>query len=455
MLLSSSLLLADNFVTTSSAKDVALTLYSNGISLVSEKRSATIKTPGKVKLMYAGVPSMIDTSSAIASFSQPVKLYSQNYSYDVISYDSLLKYHLGKPIIYIETKTSKEPKKGILLATNPILVKETHNGVIFRPFKLFFPDIPREMAIKPSLFWNIETQASQLDIDLKYLTRGMKWKSDYTLNLSDEKLLDLNSWITITNNSGATYEDANISVLAGEVKLSQDLDTHKLYTKRRVAASALSTEQNIQSQALLGYHIYHIPFKESIKDKEKKQISFIEKKAISYEKYAEHKEHFYFSNFGEKRLAFDQVIEFKNSKTNHLGIPLPQGNIRVYQKDNGGSSRFVGANTISNIPKDESVKITLGKHFDIVGKEKVVAFKQTNAQKYIKYEVTVNNRSKKEQLIKLQKNIPINQGKLTIKDNCKEQCNKKELNAFSTEYTLSLQPSEEYTLTISYDVQVY
>ena len=398
---------------------------------------------------------MIDTSSVLASFSQPVKLYSQNYSYDVISYNSLLKYHLGKPIIYIETKTSKEPKKGILLATNPILVKEEKSGVIFTPFKFFFPNIPREMAIKPSLFWNIETQASQLDIDLHYLTRGMKWKSDYTINLSNKKLLDLNSWITITNNSGATYEDANISVLAGEVKLSHDLETPKLYAKRRATKSALSTEQNIQSQALLGYHIYHIPFKESIKDKEKKQISFIEKRAISYERYAESKERFYFSNFGEKRVIFDQVIEFKNSKANHLGIPLPQGNIRVYQKDEGGRSRFVGANTISNIPKDESVKITLGKHFDIVGKEKVVAFKQTNSEKHITYTMTINNHSKKEQLIKLQKNIPINQGKLTITDNCKEQCSKKHSNAFATEYTLLLQPNEEYNLTISYDVQVY
>jgi hypothetical protein len=281
----------------------------------------------------------------------------------------------------------------------------------------------------------------------------MSWKSDYTVNLSGEKILDLNSWITITNNSGATYQDANITVLAGEVNTPQPR-SRRVYAKRAMMAAAEDTA-NIKSEAFSGYHIYPIPFRETIKDKEKKQISFIEKKGIAYQKYGFNKESVYFSNFGERKLRFDQVIEFKNSRENHLGIPLPKGTVRVYKEDKGGTSRFVGAADISDIPKDEAVKLTIGKYFDIVGKERITDYRQTRNEKRISYEITVSNHSKENEVVKIQKSVPTNQGKLTVTDNCSKQCSKETMNAFVTRYTLLLKPDETYTLTVSYDVKKY
>ena len=453
LLLCSTLLTADNLAITSEPEEVALTLYGSNLAMITEKRSVKIEKPGQVKLMYPGVPSSIDTSSILASFSEPVRLYSQNYSYDVISYASLLKNHLGKTIHYIEKKDSVEIKEGTLLATNPLLVRERNFGVIFTPYQIFFPDIPREMAVKPSLFWNVETQAKTLDIDLKYLAHGMSWKSDYTANLSSDKTLDLNSWITITNNSGATYQDANITVLAGEVNAPQP-QSRRVYAKRAMMAAA-EDAGNIQSEAFSGYHIYPIPFKETIRDKEKKQISFIEKQGITYQKYGFNREFVYFSNFGERKLRFDQVIEFKNSQENHLGIPLPKGTVRVYKEDKGGTSRFVGAANISDIPKDEKVKLTIGKYFDIVGKERITSYRQTKTDKHITYEITVSNHGKEKEYIKLQKSVPTNQGKLTVTDNCDKQCSKEEINAFEAQYTILLKPDETYKLTVTYDVKKY
>jgi len=451
--LCSTLLTADNLAITSAPKEVALTLYGNNLAMITEKRSVEIEKTGQVKLMYPGVPSSIDTSSILASFSKPVRLYSQNYSYDVISYDSLLKYHLGKTIHYIEKEDSVEIKEGTLLATNPLLVRERNFGVIFKPYQIFFPDIPREMAVKPSLFWNIETQAETLDIGLKYLARGMSWKSDYTVNLSSDTHLNLNSWITITNNSGATYQDANITVLAGEVNAPRP-QSRRVYAKRAMLQAA-KDEANIQSESFSGYHIYPIPFRETIKNKEKKQISFIEKKKISYQKYALNKEQIYFTNFGERKLRFDQIIDFKNSRKNHLGIPLPKGTVRVYKEDKSGTSRFVGAANISDIPKDEKVKLTIGKYFDITGKERVTSYRQTSKERHIGYEIILSNHGKENEVVKIQKSIPVNQGKLTVTDSCSKQCSKEELNAFNALYTIPLKPDESYTLTIDYDLKIY
>jgi len=454
LLLSTSLLAADNLAITNAPENISLTVYGKNLAMVSEKRSAAIDKPGKVKLMYPGVPSMIDTSSVIAAFSQQTKLFSQNYSYDVISYDSLLKYHLGKMVHYTEKEDSVEIKEGTLLATNPLLVREKNFGVIFTPYQVFFPDIPEDMAVKPSLFWNLETQAKKLDIKLKYLSRGLSWKSDYTIDLTDEKMLNLNSWITISNNSGASYKDADITVLAGDVNAPQEQEARRVYAKRRMAAVA-EDGGNIQNEAFSGYHIYKIPFRETIKDKEKKQISFIQKKEIAYEKYAFNTEAFYISNFGERKLSFSQIIEFENSEKNHLGIPLPKGTVRVYKEDQSGTSRFVGAANITDIPEDEKVKLTIGKYFDIVGKERVVDYRTTRNENHISYEIAVSNHSKKKEVIKLNKIVQVNQGKLTIKDSCDKQCSKERLNAFMTQYTISLQPDEEYKMTISYDVKKY
>ena len=453
LLLSTSLLAAENLAITNAPENISLTVYGSNLAMISEKRSAMIDNPGRVKLMYPGVPSMIDTSSVIATFSQQTNLFSQNYSYDVISYNSLLKYHLGKSVLYTEDEEATERKEGTLLSVSPILIREKSEGAIHVPYKVFFSNIPKAMAIKPSLFWNIETEAKKLDIDLKYLTKGLSWKSDYTIDLTDDTTLDLNSWVTITNNSGATYHDADITVLAGDVNIPQEQESRRVYAKRAMAMAEDSG--NIQNEAFSGYHIYKIPFRETIKDKEKKQISFIQKKAITYEKYAFNKETFYFSNFGERKLNFSQVIEFKNSEENRLGIPLPKGTVRVYKEDQSNVSRFVGAANITNIPKGETVKLTIGKYFDIVGKEKIIDYRQTKREKHITYEITISNHSKKDEVLKLQKNIPANQGKLTITDSCDKQCSKEQLTAFAARYTISLKPDETYTMTISYDVKMY
>jgi len=149
------------------------------------------------------------------------------------------------------------------------------------------------------------------------------------------------------------------------------------------------------------------------------------------------------------------VIEFKNSEKNHLGIPLPKGTVRVYKEDQSHVSRFVGAHTIRDIPKDETVKLTIGKFFDVTGKERVTAYRQTRNESHITYEVSVSNHSKKREQVKLKKSIPTNQGKLTIQDNCHKPCSKERLNAFASRYTFSLDPDETYTMTISYDIKKY
>jgi hypothetical protein len=445
----------DQLAIASDPTALSLTIYNNDLAMVSESRTATIEQPGRVTLMYRGVPSTIDTSSVLATFAQPATLYSQNYSYDVVSYASLLKYHLGKLVNYTEDKESRERKEGTLLATDPILVqpaKDNRKGAILVPHKIYFPSIPEAMAVKPSLFWHLQTQASRLDIALKYLTRGLSWQSDYTLELIDDTHLNLNAWITIANNSGATYQDARITVLAGEINLPSAPQIHKRNRTREMLVMSMA-DQNIQNEAFSGYHIYKIPFRETIKDKEHKQISFIHKDSIEYERYAYNSERFSWDNFGERTLQFDQIIAFKNEASNQLGMPLPEGTARVYQADDEGVLRFSGADRVKNTPDKEQVKLAIGKYFDVIGKEKVTSYRSTTRERQIRYTLTLSNRSKKPEVIKLDKIVPINTGALHIEDSCTSPCRKESRNAFEARYIIPLEPGKEYEMTISYDLK--
>ena len=451
LFLSGSLLFATqsdkSFSIATDQHDIQLTIYNQNLAMVSEKRSALIQKSGKVKIMYSGIPTKIDTSSVIALFKPKATLYSQNYSFDTISYQSLLNYHLGKTIHYTEKSDSVEILEGTLISLSPILIREKNYGAIYQPHQLFFPDIPQDMAIKPSLFWNIETLAKRLNIDLTYLTKGISWSSDYNINITDSQRLSLNGWITITNNSGATYKNADISVIAGNLNSDKP---NLLYKSRRVAKS-MAVKDKVSTQAIMGYHLYKIPFKETIKDKETKQIAFIKKDGIRYTKYSINSESFYFSNFGERKLAFNQIIEFKNSINNRLGIALPKGKVRVYKKDKEQQLHFVGSNHIKNSPKEETIKISIGEHFDIIGKEVVTKYINTSKKRYISYNINIKNRGDEVETIKIKKRVPINRGKLIVKDSCKDRCVKSKLNAFSTLYTISLKPKEVYTMSISYE----
>jgi len=456
MLISSSLLMANqadkNFAIATDPHDIKLTIYNQNLAMVSEKRSADIEKMGRVKIMYSGIPTSIDTTSVIASFRPDATLYSQNYSFDTISYQSLLKYHLGKTIHYTEKDDSVEILEGTLISLSPILIREKNYGAIYQPHQLFFPDIPKDMAIKPSLFWNIETLSNRLDIDLTYLTKGISWSSDYNINIKDSQRLTLNGWITITNNSGATYTNADISVMAGNVNTDRSKDALRLYKENMRRARAESKkEYKVKTQSIMGYHLYKIPFKETIKDRETKQIAFIKKDGIRYKKYSISKNNFYFSNFGTRKLSLMQVIEFKNSINNHLGIALPQGKVRVYKKDKEQQLHFVGSNHIKNSPKEETIKVSIGEPFDIVGKEVVTKYINTSKKRYISYNINIKNRGNKQETIKIQKKVPINRGKLIVKDSCTNQCTKKQLNALSTLYTISLEPKEVYNMNVVYE----
>ncbi len=437
-----------NLAITEKSINMHITIYSAGLAMVFEEKSVTIPTPGNVKIMYSDVPSKIDLSSVSMVFDKNVTLYSQKFAYDVVNFDSLLKRYVGKYILYINDENDEKQKKATLLATNPIIIRDLKSGNIFTPFKVFFENIPEDMAVTPTLFWDINTKSEQLGIKLEYLTDAIMWESDYNIYLKDNGEFDLNSWITITNNSGASYKDANITIVTGKINRVKYKDDNSSKTHKQSVSKVKKSKQKDSAE----YAFYSVPHKEDLKNNEKKQITFIQGKGIPYKIYLMNDKQYDFKDLNKTVLKFSKVLAFENRISNHLGIALPQGIVKIYSYDTLSSKRFMGSTPIANIKENETVELIIADTKDVIGEEKMLSFKQTDIKEHITYVIKLKNTSSKMRAVKLKRSIPDKVGDVSIKDSCQKQCRKEQVSNLSILYHISLKPDQIYELEITYEI---
>lgn len=435
-----------NLAIAGKANNTQITIYSVGFAMVSEEKNVSIEKPGNVKIMYSDVPSAVDLSSISMSFDKNVTLYSQKYAYDVVNFQSLLKYHIGKYVLYIDSPKDKEQKKATLLAIDPIIVQDIKSENIFTPYKVFFENIPEDMAVTPTLFWDIKTEAKELGIKLEYLTDKITWRSDYNLYLKENRVFDLNSWITISNHSGASYTDANITIVTGTVKKIQAKEHNEtLDVEKRVLETTNVTEKSVSE-----YSLYPVPNIKELKNKEEKQVSFIQGEKIKYHLYLFNDKIHDFDDSNSSRLSFSKILAFNNTRANKLGSAMPQGKVRIYKYDTLSSKHFLGSTSINNIKENETVELTMGKTSNVVGEEKIISSDKEGLKKHITYVIKLKNSSNKNVHVKLKRSLTDKVGEVHIEDSCQKQCRKEKINNLSNLYDIFLKSDQIYELEIRY-----
>ena len=433
-------------------KTLSLTVYNNNLAFIHEIREVALHE-GKQQIRYEGIPSKVITQSVIPTFMPDiVTIYSQNYIYNLITRDALLQKSIGQMVGFYPNNKEGKLQTGTLLAMHPaVVVKKSTDGKIYileKPSQVILEKMPPDMITRPSLLWNIEAQsAAKADIDLKYLTRGIGWKSDYILDLQKEKL-NLTGWITITNNSGTAYKNAAINCVAGEL---HTLTPPPVTYRNLKTAEVAMAPAPVQEEAFSGYHLYKIPFKESIGDHEQKQILFIEKKGVGYHRYGKCL-NTYFENYGTQKLHFENIITFKNSTKNGLGIALPAGTVRMYRKDSSGASHYIGEDRLPNTPADEKIKLTVGTLFDVTGQKRITRFKATRSFRDVETTYEVHNRSKETMELHIEEQIPAYGTKVTLKTSCKDPCRVEKRNALARVFIITLPPKSDYRFTSAFEV---
>jgi len=340
--------------------DVAVTVYNQGLGLVTETRTFSVKS-GLQHLEVTDVASqMIPTSVRIDFPAGGVDLHEQNFHYDLVNTQAILQRYLDSPVRLVGKEGAVY--EGTLLSAAGQYVISTKSGLqLIDPGDILHVDLaelPAGFYTRPTLDWLVAGErAGSTDAVVSYLTNGISWHAEYVAHLNaDDTRIQLSGWSSIDNQSGATYADAKLKLIAGDIhRPPAPMDDARSWRGAEVAMMA--PKAGFEERAFFEYHLYDLPRRTTIANRETKQIALFEPAAASVTK-----KYLYRSWKVQDKIAV--VVEFVNSKTNGLGMPLPAGLVRVTKADIDGSTQLLGEDRIDHTPKDETVTLEVGNAFD-------------------------------------------------------------------------------------------
>lgn len=406
-------------VTLQDQKQLGVTIYNENLALIRDLRQVPLKK-GINRLVWREVSAQIRPQTALLhtpDYSSGARLLEQNFDFDLLTPEKLLESYIGRTvnIVYTNPVTGKET---IEAAT----VLSTHGGAVLKftdrietntTGRITFPDIPDHLHDRPTLSLILES-ASQNDreLELSYLTSGLSWQADYVaeLNANDNRI-DLSGLITLTNHSGATYPNAHLQLVAGHIN---QVSSEQLQTRNMMAMVAdASTYQTNKEESLFEYHLYTMPSSTTLMENQTKQVVLMSAADIpvSKEFLLRGTEAHYLRRYtnGNNKLRPDVFIQFEN-KGKGLNKPLPGGTVRAYKKDSQDNTQFLGEDHIDHIAKNDSVRVKLGKTFDIVATKIQTDFQQldTPSQRFTEtaHKIEIYNTRQEEVMIRVQEPIP-------------------------------------------------
>ncbi|MFH2035974.1 MAG: DUF4139 domain-containing protein [Candidatus Zixiibacteriota bacterium] len=388
------------------ANDISVTVYNNNLGVVHETRSLEF-TKGLGKLSFKDVPSSIDATSVGFKIADPKKsavILEQNYAYDLVSSSKIYAKYIDKNIDLFDKDGNAFIGQLLSYGDNSFVIKDNIGGIkVIRADQIVnanFPDLPDGLITRPTLFWLYNSDfTGSAKCEVSYQTSGIDWSAEYVGILSeDEKTLNLTGWSSINNRSGATYTDAKLKLVAGDINRAQKpIARRGVYEMDLMAAKAPA--QTFEEKEFFEYHLYTLPRKTTLADNEIKQIALFDPSTAGVEK-----KYYYQPNINNEKVKV--AIEFKNSKTNGLGMPLPAGRTRLFKADSDGSMILLGEDRIEHTPKDEDVKITVGYAFDIASKETATDYQKiSNRIDEQTFEIELRNHKSEDVNIIVEKNL--------------------------------------------------
>ena len=415
----------------------ALTIYNQNFFVAREHVPLELKT-GVNEAQYTGVAAHLEPDSVILRDprGRTLQILEQNYRNDPVTQELLLSFYEGKTIDFAVGRNAdgsdvkvqgKIIRSGYVptnyingypqqASTQPIV---DVNGILRfgLPGEPRFPALSADSILKPTLSWLIETNVpGKFDAEISYVSGGMTWQSDYNVVVQDDPgkktdLLDMIGWITMQNQSGKTFDDARIKLLAGDVsKIQEPTPGRRVYAAEAVAVNAAPMAPPVQEKSFDEFHLYTLQRPTTLRDEETKQVEFVSSIGIHAQRLfiydgAQTSQYGYYNrdqirtdaNYGTASNPKVFVMEeFKNSESNHLGIPLPKGKLRFYRRDTDGHLEFVGENTIDHTPKDETIRVYTGNAFDVVGERKRTDYHVDSSQHWLdeSFEIRIRNHKK-------------------------------------------------------------
>lgn len=409
-----------------------ITIYNKNFATIKERRTLTLKQ-GLNELRVTDVTGQLEPDSVVLRSLGPatstIRILEQNYERDPLSEASLLRAAEGK-VIEFEVAASQTGEKRIIkarvLRSTPALLQprfagnypppaqvvvelvENGNKVQFgMPGTPLFDSLGTSGFLKPTLVWKLDSdRAGNVETEFSYMTAGLRWEATYNV-IAPEKGDSFNvvGWVTIDNQSGKTFEDASVKLMAGDVARIQPQSESLGGFSMSGDSNGYREAARVIERTFDEYHLYTLPNPTTVRDREVKQVEFIRaanvpaKRVYIYDGFkpepnAQNNDYMVRQpGYGSKSNSkVWTMLEFKNSKTSNLGMPLPAGKVKVYRLDIDGRNEFIGEDRIDHTAKDESARVYLGNAFDIAGERRQVSFQLLNQNSATEeFEIKIRN----------------------------------------------------------------
>ena len=460
-------------VVRSFAAEPALTIYNQNFAVVRDTVPLELKK-GVNEIKYGEMTAQLEPDSVILrdpAGKLKLQILEQSYRNDPVSQAFLLSFYEGKMLDFFVSEPNKPDRtvQGTIVRsgygaggqnqTQPII--EVDGKLQFSlPGVPRFPALGDDTILNPTLTWKLNSSATgKFDAELAYITGGLSWHADYNI-VADEKsdFIDLVGWVTFDNQSGKTFRDAKIKLMAGDVNKVQPPQVMAMKARGfALAARAEDAAAPVTEKAFSEFHLYTISRPTTLRDHESKQVEFIRAQGVSAPRLfvydgatMSYGVWQMFRGSGDYGIPTNKKVwvlrEFKNSEANHLGMPLPKGRLRFYQEDKDDSSlQFIGENDIDHTPKDETVRVYVGNSFDLTGERRRTDYKVYNANNWMEeaFEIKLRNHKKEPVEIRVVEHLSrYDNWSLTEKS---DEFTK--LDSHTIEFRVPLKPDEEKIVT--------
>ena len=404
-------------------QSVAVTIYNENLALVKDQRRVSFES-GRNHLALREVSGRMRPETALLrSLSHPgsLSLLEQNFDFDLLTPAKLLEKYVGRQVRVFRVNP-KSGEESFETAT----VLSANSGVVLRigdrietglPGRIVYDGVPANLRDRPTLVSELDAARNGAQtVELSYLTGGLSWKADYVAELNAaDSALDLNGWVTLTNQSGTAYPNAKLQLVAGDVnRVRDEVRVAKAMLAQRAAAEA--PRSDMAQESLFEYHLYTLQRPTTIADNQTKQVALLAAQGVPVAKelVLQGSDYYYRSSVGGigQKLKVGVFVQLENRESSRLGMPMPKGVVRVYKKDSAGNAQFVGEDRIDHTPKNETVRLKLGEAFDVTADKKQTDFKRrepTNRASYVfesAYEIVLRNAKKEAATVVVREPVP-------------------------------------------------
>ena len=368
--------------------DVSVTIYNNDLALIQDVRQLDLAS-GRVRQDFPDVSAAIRPETVSLGVAD-AQIVEQNFDYDLLSPSSLMEKAVGETITVVRTNPgsgAETRERAKVLAVNGGVVLQIGDHVeVLRddglPARAIFDRVPESLRARPTLSVTLaSTRAGRRPATLSYLSRKLGWVADYVALFDQAKgAMDVQGWVTLTNETGTTFTNAKTLLVAGDVA-SEDDDNGGYRPQRRRAGPIRAAGTETAGREQLGdFYLYPLPGRTTIADKQTKQVSFLDVKGAAATAGYEYQNDWLGTKDQPESAA--SVLRFANGRGGGLGDALPAGTVRVYQRDARGQAQFTGESQIPHTPQGSAISLRTGDAFDVKVKPTVVERKVLGPFRY-------------------------------------------------------------------------